>query len=365
MAQAAPDASLDEDGIMASRTCALLSTLLLAACGTTRPDVARWSSEPIFDGDTKLGCCVVGELLEEYPGPEVVAVGETGEVIVIHRDGEGWGHQIAGSMGGEMIQCAVGDVDPERPGLEIVAVGMLEGLEDDGGLGAANLLWRDGDRWGWERIFQDEALIHGVTVADIDPTRPGDEVLLTGFSERAHCLDYGPEGVRVQEAGVLGGAGKNAVAHAGGAAIPCRDGAVVLVRKEDEGWSTQVLDRVEAGQARIASDGERLLVARDDGALALIEGGARQELLREEAKLRGAVLADIDPYVDGLEAATVGYSGNVTVLYLEKGTWTPFVVHTASDSLHHLTAADLVPGGAAELLTCGYDGNVLLLRCQE
>ena len=343
----------------------LLPSLFVTSCGTTRPELSRWRVTEIFSSPTKLGCCAVGELLAEYPGPEVVAVGATGEVFVIHREGDGWAHQSAGSMGGEMIQCVIGDVDPTRPGLEIVAVGMLEGGEDDGGLGAANLVWREDGRWMWERIYQDEALIHGVTVADLDASRPGAEILLTGFSNRAYALAFGESGVEVELAGELGGAGKNAVPHDGGAAIPCRDGAVVLLRRDEGGWSSRVLDRAGAGQARIASDGERLLVARDDGALSLIEGGARRELLHEEAKLRGAVLADLDPALPGLEAATAGYSGRVTVLYEELGTWTPLVVHSATDSLHHLAAGDLVEGGALELVTCGFDGSVHLLHCSE
>jgi hypothetical protein len=264
-------------------------------------------------------------------------------------------------MKGEMIQCAVGDADPRREGNELVVVGMAEGGEESGGAGAAHLVWLDGGTWRERLLFRDDALLHGVCVGDLDGARPGNEVLVVGFSGKATMLfregdTWGAE----TAAADLGGAGKNAVAFRGGAVVASTGGTLLHLHKGPDGWSSAVLDRAPAGQARVGTDGERVLAARDDGALGLVAGGARTDIHKAPKKLRGAVLADLDPTAEGLEAATAGYDAKVVVLYPGEGGWRAVTAFEDAGALHHLSFGEL-PGGPA-LVTCGFSRRVTVLR---
>ena len=83
-----------------------------------------------------------------------------------------------------------------------------------------------------------------------------------------------------------------------------------------DSWRTRTLDDAGAGQSRLGFAGGQLIAARDDGVLAVfalpadlgtVGPGTGREIHRETQKLRGAVLADLDPASPGLEAATAGY----------------------------------------------------------
>src|SRR5690606_25889844 len=106
----------------------------------------------------------------------------------------------------------------------------------------------------------------------------------------------------------LDGAAKALVSHGEDLVVACADGALVALRRDGDGrWTTERLDQAPAGLARLGSDGERLLVARDDGALALYAGGRVDVVHQEGNRLRGAVFANVDVAAPGLELATAGY----------------------------------------------------------
>jgi len=355
------------------RIVAVLSTWLAAGCAdatsaaeTSSRDGTGWTANGPWrvtvaaELGEKLGGCAIGDVDADRPGNELVTVSESGAVsLVWHEDGE-WGHRAIGRASGEMIQCAVGELERAHRGEEIVVVGMAVGGEDDGGEGAAHVLFRDGDGWEMREIHRSPALIHATCLADFD----GDgalEVLVAGYARKAVVLEHGEDGWSATEAASIAGAAKGAVAHGGGAAIACADGRVVHLVRGEGGWTTAVLDEAPGGQARIASDEERLLVARDDGALGLLEGGRRRDIHREGAKLRGAVLANLDPRSPGLEAATAGYEGRLTVLRSKDGAWVPETVDKSGDRLHHATSGVLSSvGPGVALVTCGYDGELVV-----
>lgn len=135
------------------------------------------------------------------------------------------------------------------------------------------------------------------------------------------------------------------------------------MRKTAEGWSSAILDEAPAGLARLGTDGARVVAARDDGSLGLLAAGRRTDIYREEAKLRGAVLADLDPSAAGLEAATGGYRNKLVVLYEEKGGWRAETVFVDTDAIHHVAAGELLDEGpGAELVACGHSRRVVVVR---
>jgi hypothetical protein len=144
--------------------------------------------------------------------------------------------------------------------------------------------------------------------------------------------------------------------------VACNAGTVVNVRKTGTSWRREVLDQAEAGQSRIGTDGRRLLVARDDGALGLIGEEGRTDIHQEGQKLRGAVLADLDPAAPGVEAATAGYEGTITVLYPSGGKWRAETVFRDKGRFHHLVAGELLAAGKGpELAGCGYSRRLTVV----
>ncbi|MCA8949998.1 MAG: hypothetical protein KDE27_10880, partial [Planctomycetes bacterium] len=86
-------------------------------------------------------------------------------------------------------------------------------------------------------------------------------------------------------------------------------------------------------------------------------------LHREDDRLRGAVLGDLDPTRPGREAVTAGYTHRLTVLASAPGGWHPVFVHQDSDTLHHVAKGEFDGDPAtAEIVAVGFSGNVTVLR---
>jgi len=319
-----------------------------------------WKVEVALEAPTGLDCCAIGDVRPDLPGNEIVATAMDGSVYVVWRDGEGWKSERAAKFPGEMIQCAVGDADPAHEGVEIVAVGMVEGREGEGP-GAVHLVRRENDAWVAEELFRDTALVHAVCIGDLDPTHDGGEVLVAGFSGRATVLARTAEGWKATGVATLEGNGKSAVFVAGVAAVGTSAGVLLGIERDGEGWKTEVLDRAPAGQSRLGTDGKHILSARDDGVLALILPDGQREIHREDRKLRGAVLADLDPETPGCEAATCGYSGRLTVRrYGKEGQWKE-VLHEERSPLHHLAGGELPACGEGVELACASHSGRLIV----
>jgi hypothetical protein len=333
---------------------------LTAACASTRGDGVAFEPVVLATLGEKLGGCAVGDLLPQ-PGNEVAVVSASGRMYVV---GQGL-VQEAGAAGGEMIQVAVGDLWPDRPGAELVAVGMLEGGEESGGPGS---VWVSG--WQPEReqfearqVHVDSALVHAVAVCDLDPTVPGDEALVGGFSNSLTLLRFMPDGaVLATEVGSTPAAAKGMVPFRDGVAIACRDGSLLVARPDGSGFDVERVFSAPAGLARLATDGDRILAASDDGSLWLVRGTEAVYMPLDQKKLRGAVLADLDPSSPGLEAATAGYSGRIAMVRQPESSRTRQQLFAGPDAWHHLALGELDPAPGPELVAVGFAGEVLMLR---
>jgi len=332
--------------------------------GSTAPASGGWTVETVLGLGRKVGGVTVGDLDPRHAGNEVAAVTATGEVWVVHREGTEWKGELVARLAGEMIQCFAGDLDPGRPGQELLAVGMAEGTEDSGGKGAAFALWLDGDSWKTELLAEDDALVHGGCVWS-------GRGYLVGFSRRATEVVREGDSWRVRPVADLPGPGKIAVPTAISVLVGCASGEVLesVHDPKTDAWTTTVLARGTAGQSRLGTDGARIVSAGDDGVLSLLErgrdggGGRLVPIHRDDAKLRGAVIAELDAASPGPEVATTGYSGRIAVLRERDGRWEPELVHEEGEPLHHLAVGELDERNASrELVACGYGGKVLLLR---
>ncbi len=347
-----------------------LILLLSTACVPTVPDEDPWLAEVVFQAPAKLGSCAVGDVDPRFEGAEIVATCVTGDIYVVHREGEKWvgesvfdppvrgeGSTIFGRIGktGEMIQCAVGDVRPDLPGLEIVVVGMIEGSERSSGPGAAWCLYRTPDGWERELIRYDPALLHAVCVVKQD-------VFVAGFEKQVYLARREEQGWAPRQiVSELPGAAKNAIPLQDGVALACNNGSIVVVRPDDSGWKTEDADWRDAARGRIATDGKRLLSADDDGVLTLIDGEDHTVLHRSSKKLRGAVLADLDPTRAGLEVATTGYDGKIVIVVREGDTWKATTVFSDPQGFHHLASGELDGEPGDEVVACGYSGRIVMV----
>lgn len=321
----------------------------------------RWLQEVALEHGVKLGGCTVGDVDPRQEGLEIAVTTAEGEVVVVSRDDDGWRHEVAVKLPGEMIQCDAGELDPELPGEELVCVGMARGPEGSGGPGAAYLVRREGGAWTAELIQEDAGLVHAVCIGDLDPARAGHELLIAGFSQRARVMVRRRGGwQRLASVGLPANA-KGAAAARGGAVVGCDDGSLVAVHRTAQGWQADTLERFPDPLARLAGRGEHVLVCGNGGRLRLLAEGETTVLHREDDRLRGAVFAELLPGAGGLEAATAGYSGVITVAWREGGTWHTTAVGRDADRFHHLAAGELPDLGVC-LVACGYGGRVVVVH---
>jgi hypothetical protein len=344
---------------------------------------------------SKLGGCTTGDFDPRREGEEVAVVSSTGEVFLLSRDRTSWTRELVFQSSGEMIQCAGGDFLPEFPGDELIFAGRLSGDEELGSGGAAYLAWHEGNGWRFDLLLEDEQMFHAVAVADVDPATPGVEILLAGYGRKLFMISRTDGGRRVETVAELPGAAKDMSAAVGKAVIACDDGSVIEITHAgtSQDGAARFIDRrllrIDVPLARIAlhegtdGRGEEVLVCGNDGELRLLHDGPGEEMgeriFMSRQRLRGAVIAEVEPARPGPEYATAGYDGKIWVVHrTKKKEWVATAVGEDSDRLHHLAAGrigparwgtlqsgegiDERPQGEFSLVACGYSGRVLVVR---
>ncbi len=356
------------------RLLLLFVPFLLASCASTgaSPAPPEMVAEVLFEFDTKIGGCALGDVYPDRPGLEVVVVTGAGEVHVISRAAGLWVADTPLTSPGELIQVAVGDILEERPGDEILAGGMAAGTEDDPGPGK---LWVCGrtrkGKWYSEPVLEPTALVHAVLIDDFDPDFRGPEAYSAGFDQLLHRLEI-PRTFpgEVDQLAGLDSPAKGICRHLDGIAITQADGALVFFEPNDPNVGPIEIFRADSGLARVASEGDRLLVSSNNGTLWHVTYDGTNEAVAtallvdpEGAKGRGAAFANLGDCT-GPMPVTAGYSGQVIgVQSLRDGTFVGHVLHDEGAALHHLSAGDVLPEVPGdELVTVGYSGRVVLLK---
>lgn len=263
--------------------------------------------------------------------------------------------------------CAVGDVDPTRPGNEVVAV-----AED----GSIIVAWREASGWKHATLAKTDGELMQVAVGDLLPDVPGDEVAAGG-------VDRGREGDEAP-------------------------GVLFVARRDGQGWKAEAVHgdevlvhavAISAGAVWFGGAGPELHVlfrtGRLEGGVPRDDGWSRRDGANRTAQARSAVAARggmVFTYRDGtvtlvttkreddlasreLDRRPVGraridahgddllVADDDGVLSLLPAQGARVEVFRAKDKLRGAVLRDLDPDSPGiEAATAGYDGQVVLLR---
>lgn len=328
-----------------------------------------WSSFVAWEPGEKLGGCAIGDIDPDVDGNEIVVVtGETKRVVCLHREGDGFVEDVVATLPGEMIQVAVGDVVASNPGDEIVAVGIAQGLESDPGPGVVNIYWRTDAGWQSRELLRDEALVHGVSIDSESHT-----IAAVGYTKTLWRIRFDGAEIEKMETPLqplidtpIGNC--KGVAFAGDSMlVACEDGKLLVVDPSGDG-SAYLRLKSDDALARVAHAEDHILVCDNGGRLfrGMLGSDAAMEVIHDSSdRLRGAVLADLDPEDEGLEVATAGYDGRILVFEeLDTDEREMEVAAIDAGRFHHLTSGTLADYGTV-LVGCGYGGRVLVVWNSE
>lgn len=144
------------------------------------------------DFDNAAWTLAFGDVMPEREGDEVVyGTRYNNRILVSYPSGDGAGHVVEMVMQGKnrehphnMWDVDAGDLIDEFPGDEIVAVDNT---------GRLYLAWRESNRWEWQTIWHDQGhALHNVLIADLDLQRPGDEIAVSSSSGAVRLLYRAP-----------------------------------------------------------------------------------------------------------------------------------------------------------------------------
>ncbi|QDU54928.1 hypothetical protein [Aeoliella mucimassa] len=352
---------------------ALVLSLILASSVLAQETTTTWRAEVLLAADFEMGSVSIGDLDPALPGNEVVVATQSGEAWMLALQFDRWVSQRIAKSTGEILMGAIGDADPTHPGNEFVGVGMVHGPESLEGPGQATMAWKQGDDWHSRVIYTDDRMLHGVGIGDVDKA-PGTEVIVTGFSHRVQVLkhretEFAGEVVYVANDRMKVVLPAEVLAEHSGLELLTTgsDGCPQVLWQGELGWCHQTIMADPWGQSRITSGPAGIVIGGDGGKVTLAtrknDGWQTEVVGRDTAKIRGVVLSDLDPAVDGPEIYSCGYSGRVLQFtQTSEGYWQSRVIHSGDQTLHHLLVGEFdARHEGPELVTCGHGGKLIAL----
>lgn len=340
--------------------------------------VSPWRGKALYKDPEKLDGVELGDADNDGKS-EAVICGLGGTVTLVENDGSGWSGKVIwdNEARGELITPDIGDADPDKPGNEIIVGGMAAGPEADNGDGALTLIYNDGGVWKPEHIFTDTHLIHGNTIGDLDPDKPGNELIAVGFSKNVNLIWKEDGEWKSEVIFTADGSIKKVVVddfdteHPGNeAVIVAKSKNVTEIYKEDGVWKNRVLHTAGFGVSRVAvgeldqSSPGKEIVAGDDGGNAILLTGNGDSwesriLLTQTSKNRGVWIGDFNPDNDGNELVVTGYEPKVYMVWGSGATWNKKLIYETTDRLHDIRIGDYDPDhDGEEIAMVGYTNEI-------
>ncbi|MBN1389900.1 MAG: hypothetical protein JXA22_04580 [Candidatus Thermoplasmatota archaeon] len=234
----------------------------------------KWSSTILWKDTDWLYEVDIGELVGGTEQVEMVVVGEQKRATMLSRSGASWVSTTIATDIDIFEACWIADIYTDRPGNEVVL---------GGGRGILFISYFDGNIWNQEEIMDVGGQVTDVTVVDLDPTIPGDEIYASTIN-----------------------------------------GDVLEVYLKDGNWSKTIVHAegklIYGMETGYLGDGNALSIASYDNRVGLIwysDGFRFREIYREEYIIMGTAIFDIDPAYEGNEVLSLSYLGRVTMIFQE------------------------------------------------
>ncbi|MGE3351974.1 MAG: hypothetical protein AB7O84_09555 [Planctomycetota bacterium] len=353
------------------------------------PAAADWRAFLVHDADCGVWYAHAGPFVEALGSHEIVAADDKGRVLLLTVYSGKWTAHTVAPDGQWLAPSPPADVDARVEGREFYAAGK------GGSVHQITLLEQPfakflpqsreiGHRGGEE--------FHAILAADVDPTAPGDELLVFGITGAAYQLraqgdgDEGSGAFAMRRLAVLPGRVRDTVvlppAAPDGAPLvvaASRSGHLLGLRLRGEDLQVQVLAAETSGLGRVArrprqaGAPEVVYATRDDGVLLRFEqqqggGFAREVIFAGAQGLRGVAAGRF--FADGREAVAVyGYGREVQLVSRadagaadRAGGWAVTTLFTSAQQGHWLCVGEFDGRNTTdELVATGFDGEVVLL----
>lgn len=345
------------------------------------PGAARgWTAHTVHQGDAGIWYAHVAKVVPWFAQHEIVATDDKGRFLVLSVYSGNWSAHSCVPDGLWLAPTRPADVDPRLPGRELYAAGRGGSLHQitmrDQPFAKFTLESREIGHVRHEEF-------HAIVAADLDASRPGDELL--AFAISGSVYQVMPSGVSSETTGetfvlaklgeVPGRVRDVAVQPALPGKSPqllgvSRSGDLLAMELTDGRLTSRSLLREDSGLGRIALSPTHAGVAyvtRDDGLLLRIELAAdgslvRQPMLATDQGLRGVAAGRF--FADGREAvACYGYGRRVQMVTRNQdGTFAVEDLLTTVQQGHWLAVGELDGRNSTdELVATGFDGAVVLL----
>ena len=147
-----------------------------------------------FKAHLKWGYGVaIGHFDPRYPGNQVAVTDDDGQLVLIRKNGTGWAYEVIWKDGGPDITnpyletVLLSDVDPTHPGNEILVTG--------GSRWVTELYYNTtGQNWTVQRLWRDRKAPVALVVGDLDPRYQGVQIAVVGFSKNLTVLHWNGTG---------------------------------------------------------------------------------------------------------------------------------------------------------------------------
>jgi hypothetical protein len=322
---------------LVSSSAPYLSIGLVHADGGQGPQSRQssgvWSSTKLWADFKPLYCSAVGDVWPGHSGNEIIVGGESNWTTMIYGHEDSWTAQRLFQEAWYVNNIAIGDADSAEPGLEMVNVGWHGNV--------SMVYWEDATTtWKHKELVNgnDAGLTwgYGVTIADMDPRYPGNEIAISDDS-----------------------------------------GHLMMIWKNGSGWDHKIIWS-DVGPGIIDPYIDTIVVADVDqshpGDEILVTGGSKyvtelyfnttalnwtvKRLWRDRLAPIQLAVGNIINTTSGLEIAVVGLSKNLTVLSWNGTGWAPEKVYQESDVIYDVKFGEVQPGKGPQIVMGSWSTKV-------
>lgn len=333
---------------------------------------ALWHAENILTGASRINAVAVGDLDPAVPGNESASATDSGMLWLTYHDSYKGRAVNLWNASGRITSLATGEMDPATPGAELIA-----GLALPDGTGGVQLISGVGAAASSLTAYSSTRAVLAVGTGEVGPAGQGGKFVSLDAGGNVVVTTLGPAFRSSQTVFWADGATCLLVADL----EPSRPGDEVAVGTVsgalweiywDGAWlnrslwvSDEGIERIAFGDADPVQDGPELMIAGMAGELTLMErfgdSWSGKTIWRFPEKMEGIDAGDLAPEYPG-KAIYAGGSKNLSRLSWDGARWNADRIWGEEGACADLLVADIDathPGG--EILIGGAGGNLTCL----